>query len=309
MADLTEQPESGAAVERDPTGDCDAGAADGPTAEPGPAGEPGPTAESGRGGEAESGRGGEVESGRGGEPAREADRAAAEPGPAGRARAAWRRWRRPVLILLVVGAVLTGTLVTGTVTWTRERSAGRVHPVGRAPAAPVAIVFGTELAPGGTEPMPFLAARLDATARLYAAGRVRAILVSGDGAGDSGDEVTAMRAYLIRRGVSARRIAADPYGLDTYDTCLRGRETYGIRRALLVTQPYHLPRAVTLCRSVGVDAHGVKAPCLSCWWPSRAWRVAREAFATVKAAGDAARRRRPAVVTPPDPSLRRALRG
>lgn len=205
--------------------------------------------------------------------------------------------------------ILNAFLVTGTVTWTLVRGADRVHPPERAPAAPVAVVFGSELAPGGMEPKPFLAGRLDAALRLYATGRVRAILVSGDGHGESGDEVAAMRAYLVRHGVPAERIAADPYGLDTYDTCLRGHRVYGMRRVLLVSQEYHLPRAVTLCRAVGVEARGVAAPCEGCWWPDRVGRVIREAFATVKAAGDVLSGRDPAVVTPPDPALRRALGG
>jgi hypothetical protein len=65
---------------------------------------------------------------------------------------------------------------------------------------------------------------------------------------------------------------------------------------------------VALCRAVGIDAYGVRAPCRDCLWPVRAWKSVREAVATTKAAADATSLRRPAVVTPPDPATVDALR-
>lgn len=193
--------------------------------------------------------------------------------------------------------------------WTRIASGGHVHAsVSDAPSAPVVIVFGAELAPGGQRPKPFLAGRLDVAAELVAAGKARAVLVSGDAGGRSGDEVAVMTRYLVDRGVPERRIATDPHGLDTYDTCARAAEVYGVRTALLVSQAFHLPRAVTLCRRLGVEADGVHARCDSCRESTLRKNARREIGADVKAVADAVRRRPPAVDSPRDPAVTNALR-
>ena len=66
-----------------------------------------------------------------------------------------------------------------------------------------------------------------------------------------------MRNYLIKAGVPAERVIADPGGFDTYQSCLRAKKIYGLSRLLMVTQSYHLPRAVATCRALGIDAIGV----------------------------------------------------
>lgn len=219
-----------------------------------------------------------------------------------------RRWRRRVLILLAV-VVLGVVAVFSPLLWTRFASAGHLHDTAAdAPSAPVVIVFGAELAPDGQRPKPFLAGRLDVAAELVRAGKAKAVLVSGDGGGDSGDEVTVMSRYLIERGVEQRRIVADPHGLDSYDTCVRAAEVYGIRRALLVSQSFHLPRAVTLCRGVGIDADGVNARCDSCRESTLRKNSFREIGATAKAVGDTLRGRPSAVRSDPDPAVTDAVR-
>lgn len=206
------------------------------------------------------------------------------------------------LVLLVVVAV------GGPFLWTRIASAGHVHEkLADAPSAPVVIVFGAELAPGGQRPKPFLAGRLDVAAELVRKGKARAVLVSGDAGGGSGDEIAAMTNYLVEHGVDKRRIATDPHGLDTYDTCARAVDVYGVRRALLVSQAFHLPRAVTLCRRAGMEADGVHARCDSCRAITLRKNAVREIGADVKAAGDAVRRPAPAVDSPPDRSVTEAL--
>jgi vancomycin permeability regulator SanA len=165
-----------------------------------------------------------------------------------------RRRRRRVLRRLSIAAVVALAILLAPTVWVRASSAGRIVSADRAPAADVAIVFGAQLAPGGQDPMSFLRNRLDAAAALVSSGKVKALLVSGDAHGGSGNEVKVMSDYLAARGVDRSRLVVDPYGLDTYDTCRRAHDVYGINRALLVSQDIHLYRAVTLCRRVGVDA-------------------------------------------------------
>jgi vancomycin permeability regulator SanA len=208
----------------------------------------------------------------------------------------------------VAGAIVVLSAVP--FVWTRIVAAGHLYDAGGAdgvPAARVVLVLGAELAPGGTQPKPVLAGRLDTAARLVREGRAEVILVSGDGGGVSGDETAAMRGYLTGRGIEPGRVVADPHGLDTYDSCWRARHVYGIERALVVTQSYHLARAVALCRSVGVDADGVRAACDDCRSFTLFRNGVRDYVAASKAALDAARHRRAAVESPPDDAVNRAL--
>jgi SanA protein len=121
-----------------------------------------------------------------------------------------------------------------------------------------AIVFGAGLNRNG-RPSDILADRLETAAQLYFAGKVQKILVSGDNTYENYDEPTAMLEFLIQWGVPAEDIAADFAGRRTYDTCARAHEIWGLEDALLVTQEFHLPRALFLCRHFGIESRGVSA--------------------------------------------------
>jgi vancomycin permeability regulator SanA len=181
-----------------------------------------------------------------------------------------------------------------------------MYTVDDAPEAPVAIVFGAQLSADRVRPKPVLAGRLTTAAELLRAGKVRALLISGDAKGSSGDEIAAMTGYLLELGVPAQRIVADRFGLDSYDTCRRAHDVYGVTRALLVSQRLHLPRAVTLCRARGIDADGVAARCDNCRRFTLAVNTAREVPADFKAVFDVLTDRPPAVPSPPDPALTEA---
>jgi vancomycin permeability regulator SanA len=214
--------------------------------------------------------------------------------------------RRRAARLAVAG--LAGILVaSGPWLWTEISAHGHEYAEADAPAADVAIVLGGEVAADRRQPAQRLAGRLQTAAALVRDGKARVILVSGDGGGASGDEPAVMTAYLTGLGVDARRIVADPHGLDTYDTCVRARAVYGVGRALVVTQSYHLSRAVALCRRVGLDADGVAARCEGCSFTVLAGKAVRDYFACGKAAWDAVRRRPPAVRSPASQAVQDAL--
>jgi len=220
----------------------------------------------------------------------------------------WIIRRRRLVRRLAVTAVVALLLVSGPRLWTTLAARGHVYDEADAPAAEVVIVLGTEVRPDG-QPSDRLAGRLDTAAVLVRTGRARVILVSGDGNGGSGDEPAAMTAYLTGPlGVDAWRVVADPFGLDTYDSCLRARTVYGVNRALVVAQSYHVSRAVTLCRHLGLDVDGVTARCPGCstWLIAR--KGARDYLASSKAAWDALRRRPAAVRSPVSPGVQDALR-
>lgn len=164
-------------------------------------------------------------------------------------------------MLRVVGtiAALAGVAVLavgGPAVWTRFMARDRVLTASQAPTRDVAIIFGAEMYPSG-KPSPYLKARLDLGVRLHREGKARVLLVSGDNDAAHNRESTNMKRYLVAQGVPAERVVEDEHGLDTYDTCVRARDVFGVDAPLLVSQRYHLHRAVATCRAVGVDAVGV----------------------------------------------------
>lgn len=214
--------------------------------------------------------------------------------------------RRPLPIGLIGAAllVLPLLLTLALAGFVRARSAGRVHTLADAPSADVAIVLGAQVLPDGT-PSRFLTARLEVARQLWVDGRVRALVTSGDDDDDSHHEPTAMKAWLVTHGVPADRIVVDPHGYDTYDTCSRASRIYGLQRFLLVSQRYHLPRAVATCASLGLDVAGVGDETVS---DSPVWRqgVLRERMAAWKMAWDLLSHRDP-VLGPPSAEVRQAV--
>ncbi|WP_072690792.1 SanA/YdcF family protein [Rhodococcus marinonascens] len=215
--------------------------------------------------------------------------------------------RRAIRRLIGAGAglvALVGLVVAAATVWTSREASGHVYDVDDSPAAPVVIVLGTQVRDG--KPGEYLTGRLDVALQLLQDGRAGSALVSGDGAGRSGDEIAAMTKYLVERGIDPDRIVGDPYGLDTYDTCTRAAHTYGVTKALIVTQAFHVPRAVALCRGVGIDADGVAAEC-DCSTITMARNTVRESLARPKAILDLLSGRDPVVVSEPVDALGKSL--
>ena len=159
-------------------------------------------------------------------------------------------------LFLMGGAALAVTLLA----WLAERrldqlaEAWSFSDVAKVPAVDVALVLGT--APIGPEggPNRYFVYRLDAAAALWKADKVKYFIVSG-----SGEEPTAMRAGLIERGVPAEAIYRDLAGYRTWDSVLRARDLYGQKRMVIVSQPFHLDRALFLARRAGIEAWGLEA--------------------------------------------------
>ncbi|NUP65664.1 MAG: DUF218 domain-containing protein [Nonomuraea sp.] len=189
------------------------------------------------------------------------------------------------------GSVLVSVLALAPMTWAwldsspHREVAGTGGWLGRVPPAQAALVLGAGL--WGTQPTPMLARRLDIAAELYHAGRVRALLLSGDNSRKDYDEPTAMRDYLLRKGVPATVMVLDYAGFDTWDSCVRAREVFGAEKVTVVTQVFHLPRAVTLCRTAGLETYGVGDDSTRQWASTTYVYATRELLAMAKAAADA----------------------
>ncbi|MFN3742780.1 MAG: vancomycin high temperature exclusion protein [Anaerolineales bacterium] len=177
---------------------------------------------------------------------------------------------------------------------------GHIFGVDEAPERPVAIVFGAGLQRDG-HPTLILRDRVRAAAELYFAGKVRVLLLSGDNRFVYYNEPAAMREYALSLGVPDEALVLDYAGRRTYDTCYRARDIFGVREALLVTQDFHLPRALFICRQLGIQAEGVSAD-LSRYrrLPMLVWDV-RENLATLGAFWDVFLRRPLPVLGKPEP--------
>ena len=158
----------------------------------------------------------------------------------------------PILLGVTAAALLLPRLALV------QRYAARIFTAAAAPGGTTAIVFGAGLRRDGT-PTTVLADRVTTAATLYHQGRVQYLLLSGSTRGQRYDEAEAMRTLALRLGVPEEAIQVDKEGNRTLETCQRAARAFGVRSALLVTQRFHLPRALVLCEAVGVQAAGVEA--------------------------------------------------
>ncbi|MEV7790581.1 ElyC/SanA/YdcF family protein [Streptomyces sp. NPDC087512] len=210
-----------------------------------------------------------------------------------------RRGQRRLVQTLAAACVLA--LLPAT--WMHLVTGDRLRTTADVPRTEVAVVFGAGLWQG--EPSPYLAHRLDAAAELYRAGRIDVVLVTGDNSREEYDEPDAMRAYLVRHGVPDGRIVSDYAGFDTWDSCVRAKKIFGVDRAVLISQGFHIRRAVALCREAGVVSYGVGVDERhdATWY----YGGVREVFAAGKAALDAVFEPDPRFLGPKEPGVAEAL--
>lgn len=163
-----------------------------------------------------------------------------------------------VTLLALVGAFAVLVVVTMNVAVTRAADGLAFDVPSEVPERPVAIVFGAGVVDG--HPTPALADRIDGAVELFREGRVSQLLMTGDNSSVAYDEVTVMRDVAIAAGVPASAITRDHAGFNTYDSCYRAKAIFGVHAAVLVTQDYHLSRALYTCTRLGIDAVGLRIP-------------------------------------------------
>lgn len=157
-----------------------------------------------------------------------------------------------------------------------------IYSLEDSPSAPVGIVFGAGLRRDGT-PTLILRDRVETAVKLYQAGKVKKLLLSGDNRFIEYNEPAAMREFAIGLGVPPEDIVLDYAGRSTYETCYRAKSIFEVDEALLITNPFHLPRAVYTCKQIGIDVSGVKAELGTYRKSSHIYWEIRELPATVNA--------------------------
>ncbi|HVV38964.1 MAG TPA: ElyC/SanA/YdcF family protein [Candidatus Paceibacterota bacterium] len=147
-----------------------------------------------------------------------------------------------------------------------------------APTTQVALVLGASVMRNGTL-SPVLEERVDKAVELYRMHKVSKILMTGDNSTIAHNEVEPVRRYLLAADVRPEDIFLDHAGFDTYSSMYRARDVFAVTSVTIVTQPFHLPRAVYIARELGLNAVGIEAG-----EPGKyLYNYAREAPASIKA--------------------------
>lgn len=187
-----------------------------------------------------------------------------------------------IIIYMVIGGFfITGLLRTELLAFGRSKT---YLPID-VPNAPVALVLGAGLNWDGS-PGLVLRDRVETAANLYFSGKVDKLLMSGDNTSLNYNEPGAMQDYALSLGVPAEDIVLDYAGRRTYDSCYRALAIFGVNQLIVITQAYHLPRALFICNAFEIDATGVTADdahynrrSYTFWW-------VREILASIKAYWD-----------------------
>ena len=159
-----------------------------------------------------------------------------------------------VILIVIIATPLAYTFVS-----TRHNRYDLSHvSVADIPFHKVALVFGAGILPNGM-PTPYLQHRVETAVTLYKAHRVDVLLMSGDNSVKYHNEPLVMKDYAIKLGVPAKAVVVDDAGFNTYDSCYRAHAIFGLNDATLVSQAYHIPRAMVTCQNLGIANTGVVA--------------------------------------------------
>lgn len=148
------------------------------------------------------------------------------------------------------------------------------------PKCYTALVLGAFVYNNGN-PSGILRDRLDKGIELYTKKKINRFLLSGDHGTFKYDEVNNMKEYLLNKGVSTKDIFLDHAGFDTYNSAVRAKEIFNVENVIIVTQEFHLARAVYIARKKGLNAFGAIADKLK--YPSLPYLKKREWLARIKA--------------------------
>ncbi len=194
-------------------------------------------------------------------------------------------FKRLLITLLLLGAIGAAIVVVFNA-WLHAAYASRVYasidevPPDETPR--IAIVFGAGLTRSG-EPTPALYDRVATAFDLYQRGLVNKLLLTGDNRFADYNEPEAMRRTAVKLGVPDEDLVLDYAGRRTYDSCYRASAIFGVNHAILVTQAFHLDRALYLCDTFGIESVGVVADRRDYTASSQMWWSLREAAATTAA--------------------------
>lgn len=209
--------------------------------------------------------------------------------------------RRPLVLLSVLIACTAGLAFPFVwQSWVQTQYGTAIYSAADVPPQRVALVLGARVYSNGRL-SGMLRDRVETAVALYKADKVQKLLMSGDNSSLDYNEPDAMTAHAIALGVPAEDIQPDYAGRRTYDSCYRAKAIFAVESLVIVTQAFHLPRALFLCNQLGIPSVGVAADQAVYDPRSLAWSETREVPATFFALLDILRRAPPAVLGDPIP--------
>jgi SanA protein len=198
---------------------------------------------------------------------------------------------KTLLKISIIAVITILTLWYSIYTYIQKTSQKYIYTsIYQIPSKYTCIVLGAHVGNDGT-PSTVLADRLDAALELYRKGKVQRFLLTGDHGRKNYDEVNNMKHYLTEKGVPQRDIFLDHAGFDTYNSMVRAKEIFMVKDAIIVTQEFHLSRAIYIARKKGLDIAGYSAV-MKDTHPLKYLKF-RESIASLKAFGEVLVNRKP----------------
>lgn len=192
-----------------------------------------------------------------------------------------KRWKKAALVMLCL-LLAAGAGLLGINGWVKGSAAGRIlspEEAAQLPDADCILVLGCYVHPNG-RPSDMLADRLKRGISLYEDGAAPKLLMSGDHGRADYDEVNTMKDTAVAAGVPSSDVFMDHAGFSTYESLYRAKEVFQAKRIIIVTQEYHLYRALYIAKQLGLEAWGVASDYHI--YRGQAIRDAREMLARVK---------------------------
>ena len=190
---------------------------------------------------------------------------------------------KKVLYILFYFIIVSSILMLSINVYIKDSSNGRIYSnIKEIPKNSVALLLGTSKYVKRGKINYFYKYRIDATVELFNAGKIDAILVSGDNATKYYNEPKRMRIDLIKRGIPKNKIYLDFAGFRTLDSIMRAKEIFDIKKVTIVTQKFHLERAIFIANANGIDAIGYEAKSIPNTKATLKMQI-REFFARMKA--------------------------
>lgn len=198
----------------------------------------------------------------------------------GKAGRIWKKLIRLFIILAVIG-IIGISAVVGISEYVKSSVSDRlISPEAAAELSDIDCIIVLGCRVNGDTPSPMLSDRLTRGVELYDMKTAPKLLMSGDHGRVSYDEVNAMKQFAIDKGVPSEDVFMDHAGFSTYETMYRAKEVFAAKRVVIVTQKYHLYRAVYIAEKLGLEAYGVDSDLQS--YIKQPYYDAREMLARVK---------------------------
>ncbi len=167
------------------------------------------------------------------------------------------KFQQKTIIKIFAGAVIASAIfIISVIIHVRTANLNKIYSTENAPSADAIIILGASLKPDGN-PSDALNDRLIVGADLFKQGKAGKLIVSGDDGQNRTDEVSVMKQKLLELGVPEDSIIKDDHGYRTYESCKRAKNVFNIDSAILVTQKFHLVRALYVCNELDVNSVGV----------------------------------------------------